>query len=83
MKGCDFIVIDLVSQGLAVERHVQGWPKDEILGWLSQQGRLESDADLFGRTLYFFTSGADRRATFYLDDGQFLFMGDHRTFRPG
>ena len=77
-----FVLIDLISQGSAVERHICGWPKDQILEWLDRHGNLRSRTDIYGKEIYTFESAVGRDASFYLDGDRFVFIGDHTTFRP-
>ena len=77
-----FVLIDLISQGSAVERHICGWPKNQILKWLERHGSLRSWIDIYGNEVYHFESAVGRAVSFYLDGDRFVFIGDHTTFRP-
>jgi hypothetical protein len=78
----NFIVVNLASQADAVARHVQGWSKEQILVWLSRQGDLERFADIYGREIFRFRSRVGFEVGFYLDGDEFLFLGDHTTWKP-
>jgi len=77
-----FALVDLISQGLAVERHIYGWSQDQILAWLKRQGKLRSWVDIYGKEVYHFESAFGCEASFLLDGARFVFIGDHTTFRP-
>ena len=80
-----FHLVDLVSQCSAVERAVAGLSDERKLAWLATYGRLTERTVRFGereQTIYEFTSSTGRDARFFLDGGQFVFFGDHTTFRP-
>jgi len=78
-----FHLFDLVSQHLAVEQMLSGLTDDQKLAWLSEHGAL---APIPQRpnwpSMFRFTSEVGAAATFYLDDGLFMFLGDHHFFRP-
>jgi hypothetical protein len=78
----NFIIINLASQSEAVARHVEGWPKGQIIDWLSRQGELNRLTDIYDGEYFEFRSGVGFRAIFYLKDDEFLFIGDHTTRRP-
>jgi hypothetical protein len=77
-----FVVIDLVSQAIAFERFAQGWTEEQILAYLSRQGKLIWLSHLPGKKIYSFESRMGLVALFFFDDCQFVFLGDHTTFRP-
>jgi hypothetical protein len=77
-----FVIINLVSQALAFERFAQGWTEEQILAYLRGQGKLEWLDYLPGKKVYRFESGVGFVASFFFDEGQFIFLGDHTTFRP-
>jgi hypothetical protein len=80
-----FYLIDLVSQCAAVERLLAGMSDAQKIDWLSAHGRLARLA-LFpnheGPQVFHFTSTVGLEARFFLNDGLFVFLGDHTTFRP-
>jgi hypothetical protein len=77
-----FNVIDLISQGRAVQSLVRGWPEEQIIEWLRQQGQLESLPEFDGKKAYSFRSPAGIIAAFFLIDDEFTFIGDNTLFRP-
>jgi hypothetical protein len=77
-----FVIFDLVSQALAFERFAQGWTEEQILAYLSRQGKLEWLSHLPGRKVYSLESSVGLAASFSFDAGELIFLGDHTTFRP-
>ncbi|HEV8367533.1 MAG TPA: hypothetical protein VGQ39_06230 [Pyrinomonadaceae bacterium] len=77
-----FKVIDLVSQGRAVQSLVRGWPEEQIIEWLRHQGQLESLPEFNGNKAYSFRSPTGIAAAFFLIDDEFTFIGDNALFRP-
>ena len=75
----NFQLIDLVSQREAVRQHLKGWPGDDIVEWIAARGEL-SQRIIQGRETYFFESAAGRRAVFFFDGNEMVFVGDHTTF---
>ena len=75
----EFHVVDLVSQRDAVREHVRGRSEAEIVSWLATQGRLVRE-DVGGREVFVFETAAGRRATFFFDNAELVFVGDHATF---
>ena len=75
----DFHLVDLVSQREAVRDHLRGKSTDEVLQWLAGRGQLVQQ-DISGRAHFHFESHAGRRATFFFDGGDLVFVGDHTTF---
>ena len=78
----EFRVADLASQAGAVARHIEGWPREEVLAWLSQYGEVlqvyPNNDDV-----YRFTAPSGLWTGFILRrDGDFLIIGDHTTYRP-
>ncbi len=82
MKPQDFVVIDLFSQGRAVQRHVLHWPKDEVLTWLRHWGTLDSLQHPGFPETYIFRAWCGCRIPFHLEDGIFTFLGDHAIAVP-
>jgi hypothetical protein len=77
----DLHLIDLVSQAGAVRKLLAGKTDTEKLAWLAMRGRLEPVVVTpDGKQTYHFTSVANREAAFFLDAGEFVFVGDHTTF---
>lgn len=75
----DFQLIDLVSQREAVRDCLRGKSDEEILRWLADRGRLVRQ-DIAGRAHFHFESHSGRRAIFFFDRGDLVFVGDHTTF---
>lgn len=75
----NFHLVDLVSQREAVREYMRGKSNDEILQWLAGRGRLVQQ-DISGRAYFHFESHAGRRAIFFFDRGDLVFVGDHTTF---
>lgn len=78
-----FIVLDLGSQANAVARYIQGWEKERILAWLSQQGEVRQISHPQDRNLYGFRSHVGITTGFrLLEDGQIIIIHDHTTYVP-
>jgi hypothetical protein len=75
----EFYLVDLVSQRDAVRDHLRGRSKEGVLQWLAARGLLEQQ-DVSGRAVFHFESHAGRRATFFFDGDDLVFVGDHTTF---
>lgn len=79
-----FQIVDLISQAISIESKLIGKSDKEIINWLQDKGKIQK---LTKRTrqekqLFRFHSYIGIEATFFLDNGQFFFIGDHHTFRP-
>lgn len=85
-----FHLIDLISQCFAVERVLAGLDEDEMVSWVASRGDLtrvpkfrpDDEAFRRQRQLCRFVSTLNLECVFFIDDGQFVFLGDHSTFRP-
>ena len=85
-----FYLIDLISQVYAVEVLLAERAERDILEWLQTKGKLKERKTLSSefRQIYEFRSKFEIRshiyfdAVFWLEKGQFIFIGDHTTFRP-
>lgn len=77
-----FVVIDLFSQGRAVQRHVQGWAKEDVLAWLRHWGTLEGWQYLDFPVTYAFRAWCGTVTHFSLEGGVFTFYGDHCVALP-
>lgn len=79
-----FLVVDLISQELAIEKELAGKSNAEIINWLEYKGKVHKlkKKSLQERQLFRFHSYFDIKATFFLDRGKFIFIGGHSTFRP-
>ena len=77
-----FTIINLVSQASAFSRFVEGWTEEQILAYLSRQGKLEWQSHMPGKKVYRFESCVGFPALFFFDEGQLIFIGEHSTFKP-
>lgn len=85
-----FHLIDLISQIYAVETLLANKSERDILEWLKTKGELEERKNLSSEShkIYEFRSKFELcsyiyfNAVFWLEKGQFIFISDHRTFRP-
>lgn len=75
-------MVDLFSQGRAVQRHVQGWPKADVLAWLRHWGTIDSWQYVGQTETHAFRAWCGTLTLFLLEDGQFTFLGDHSTASP-
>lgn len=79
-----FILLDLVSQGAAVQRTLVGQTEDEKLAWLGSRGTLtllHGNREDGGR-LYRFESTTGQWCCFFFRGDQIVFLGDNSTFTP-
>ncbi len=77
-----FTLIDIVSQAIALQKHITGWSKEEFISWLQEQGTLKEFSDIFGNEVFSFESSVGLFAIFYLRENQFTFIGDNTTYQP-
>ncbi len=80
---CDgpFHLVDLVSQGAAVQRYLRGWSLPEKLEWLAAHGKLEAIPQLPGYPQsYIFESDVGLSCFFFIRGDQFFFNENHTTF---
>jgi hypothetical protein len=85
-----FPLINLISQVYAVENFLVNKSEAEILQWLQTKGKLRKVENLSSQfsTVYSFrscfelNSGINFDCVFFIKDKQFIFIGDHTTFRP-
>jgi|GEM_PF-1168712 len=77
-----FALIDLPSQALAVQRLLAGRQEGEWLSWLAARGRLTpvETRDPGARTVYLFESALGLSCAFFIDGGEFVFMGDNTSY---
>jgi hypothetical protein len=70
----EFTVVDLLGQAEAIERHVQGWPPDDIMAWLRQFGDVTAiPMRHVQQTVYFFESWCGLQAAFWFTpDGRLI-----------
>jgi hypothetical protein len=76
-----FCLIDLVSQGAAVQRHLKGLSLDEKLAWLAARGKLVALRRFkdFPQT-YAFESDVGFDCSFFIRGDMIVFIGDNTTF---
>jgi hypothetical protein len=77
-----FMVIDLISQGSALQKFTQGWSEAAILSLLKAHGILEEFTDTFGNQVFHFLSPIGLNAIFYLRGNRFTFILDNTTYQP-
>ena len=80
----DFHLINLVSQGAAVQKLLEGMTQDEKLSWFANHGRIEemqmSTFHPEQKRVYQFESAIGIETRFFFDGDMLVFMGDHTTF---
>jgi hypothetical protein len=81
-SGSSFTVVNLASQADGAAHYVEGWSKEKILDWLSRQGELKRLTDIYGNEYFNFNSRFGFDVNFYLDGDEFLFVGDHTSWKP-
>jgi hypothetical protein len=83
MSG-SFALLDLISQGVAVQRFLKGVPAEQKLAWIGSHGRLHeivfSTHVPERRPVYCFESRVGLEAKFFIDGDELVFIGDHTTF---
>ncbi|WP_431952845.1 hypothetical protein [Nocardia lijiangensis] len=79
-----FALIDLFSQGRAVERVLAGRRDEDKVAWLAQRGSLVpiETNDRATVAVYRFRSTVGLEAVFFLRQSRFVFMGDHCIAAP-
>jgi hypothetical protein len=76
-----FQLIDLKSQGAAVQRLLRGSSLSDKLAWLSSRGELVEVPPQVGfPQAYRFESRQGLICLFYLREDEFVFIGDHTTY---
>ena len=77
-----FHLLDLWSQGLAVQRLLAGRRADEKLAWLAAHGVLSRTHTPVpnARPTYRFVSYIGMECLFFIDGDEFVFIGDHTTY---
>jgi hypothetical protein len=82
MKGT-FHVIDLISQAGAVQSLLRGKSSEEKIEWLSAHGSitLKPKTQQDERQCFWFESPTKVNCCFFLDDDEFVFIGDGTTFK--
>ncbi len=78
----EFHLLDLPSQGNAVERLLTGCSAEEKLAWLSACGEISRVPIRLpnSRPIYRFVSTIGMECVFFIDDDKFVFIGDHTTY---
>jgi hypothetical protein len=79
-----FTLIDIVSQAVALQKHMIGWSKEELICWLQVQGTLKEFTDIYGNEVFSFESSVGFFAIFYLQGTRFTFVfpDDNTTYQP-
>lgn len=78
-----FVLLDLVSQGLAVQRKLAGLPLEQKLQWIAQHGNLRVRQPVPERPPYYlFTSRLGFVSGFVFDGDELILLGDHHAFTP-
>ena len=79
----DFHLIDLISQAGAVQSLLRGKSTEEKIEWLSAHGTitLKPKTQQNERQSFWFESPTKTTCCFFLDDDEFVFIGDHTTFK--
>ncbi|MGD1938500.1 MAG: hypothetical protein ACFCA4_13210 [Cyanophyceae cyanobacterium] len=75
----DFHLVDLGSQRQAVRWHLRGCSQADITVWLSTKGSLEV-RNIQGTEIFDFRSGVGVEDSFFFQQDDFIFIGDHCTF---
>jgi len=84
--GCqvqsDFVLLDLVSQRHAVRKYLRDLDADAKVKWIASHGTIRTIDHPGFRLTYVFESRLGFTAGFFFDDsGDFVFIGDHHTFK--
>ena len=90
MLKAPFHLIDLISQVHAVEEFLANQLEVDILQWLQTKGELKKLKSLSSEfsTIYQFSSNFELcsninfNCVFLIKNRQFVFIGEHSTFRP-
>jgi hypothetical protein len=82
MKGT-FHLIDLISQAGAVQSLLRGKSSEEKIEWLSAHGSIipKPKTQQDERQCFWFESPIKVNCCFFLDDDEFVFIGDCTTFK--
>ncbi len=77
-----FHLLYLPSQAIAVQRLLKDRSADEKLAWLAACGHLSRVPIAIpnARPTYWFTSSIGMECRFFIDDDEFVFIGDHTTY---
>lgn len=77
-----FTLIDLVSQRDAVRELLVDDTTEAKLAWIGSHGTIRTIDNSGFRLTYVFESRLGFTAGFFFDDaGDFVFLGDHHTFK--
>jgi len=78
-----FAVLDLSSQGVAVQERLAGLLEAEKIAWLSLHGSIAAipkrQADW--PQCYRFESRTGLECVFFIDGDELIFIGDHTTYK--
>ena len=81
MSEQSFVLLDLISQGLAVQAKLAGLPLEQKLQWIAGHGKLWGHKHHPGfPDGYHFESRTGQEANFFFDGDVLVFIGDHTTF---
>ena len=82
LMRADFHLVDLVSQATAVQSLLRGKSADEKLAWFSSHGTITPKPKTRPdeRQCFWFESPTRATCCFFIDDDEFVFVGDHTTF---
>ena len=78
-----FHLIDLITQAGAVQSLLRGKSTEEKIEWLSAHGSItpKPKTQQNERQIFWFESSIKANCYFFLDDDEFVFIGDHTTFK--
>lgn len=84
MSGA-FHLLDLPSQAIAVQRLLQGRPAEAKLAWVAARGELTRIPIPIpnARPTFRFVSTIGMECMFFIDNDEFVFVGDHTTYTVG
>ena len=77
-----FHLLDLSSQAAAVQRLLRGRTAEAKLAWLAAHGGLARVPMTVpdSRPIYRFVSPVGMECLFFINEGRFVFIGDHTTY---
>ena len=77
-----FVLMDLQSQALSVERLLRGRTTDEKIAWLTEHGKiaLMPKRDPQWPNTYFFETYLGLSCAFFFREDKLVFLGDNTTY---
>jgi outer membrane murein-binding lipoprotein Lpp len=77
-----FAVLDLSSQGIAVQQRLAKLPEAEKVAWLGRHGSITAIPKhrIDARQCYRFESVVGLECVFFIDGDDLVFIGDHTTY---